>query len=499
MGSKKLFLNSGFSFICSLLLVGAGLITKIALTHLLSATEFGILVACQTFFSILVFAAGLGLSDALVKFIGSEGSCDLSQKKIILSTVLRITLISSLLLCLLYFLITFVMVDGLKSKAELITILNFFILFLPIKLASDMIGSAYQGAGQLYIKLLVADIFPAVLFILGLGILYQLGINTFGWIIFIYLIPFAISMLVYSGIFKISDIFNSSPTNALKNELLRFSLPLFFAGIVSWPQALLPFIIGLVLPIELVSYYSLSISLASFIYLSSTAVEAAGLSVWAGYFSGNNLNAIIHDYRLTTRFGIILGSIIAFVLIVYPSEVVNILFGSQFQKIADILPLFSGIFFINLLTGPTESILKVYAETRFIFKVRLISSAVVLIIIYPFLKIWGLYGAILTFGLSIMIGGVGMYSMRIYRVCGIHPFDAKYFKTILCILASGFSTFFLMRTLPKSSMDAFLLLQGVIFYTAFLLITSLKSGAVTDSETNVIKHFVKKIFGGISS
>ncbi len=493
MGSKNLYLNSGFSFATSILLVAAGLFTKIALTRLMTVDEFGVLVICQTFFSMLLFAAGLSLNDAVVKFIGAVEPGNDYQKKLILSEVLKITVVSSLFFCAFYYVISNLIVAGDKSKTELVATLNLFALFVPFKLASDMIGSAYQGTGQLYVKMIIVDIFPVFFFITGLGILYFLEVKTFGWIIFIYLIPFAATLLIFPGPFKITGILKAPKNNALRKELIRFSCPLFFAGIVSWPEALVPFIIGLVLPAESVSYYSLSLSLASFIYLSATAVEAAGLSVWAGYLSANNPSKIRDDYRRTTRLGIIVGSIIFFVLVCFPAEIVIILFGARFEYVANILPIMSVIFFINLITGPTESLLKVYGDTHFIFKVRLIVSGFTLLAIYPLLKLFGLNGAIFTFGLSAIIGGVGMYSWRIYRAYEVHPFNELFFKSMFSILVSGLSAILFMKILPKSNIEFFLILQGAVLYVIFLVVTLLKVGAFSDVENNAIKSFVENI------
>jgi len=327
------------------------------------------------------------------------------------------------------------------------TVVVFFAAAIPFKLAADLLGSANQGVGRLYLKLLMVDLWPALCFSGALGLLFFMKAGSLDTVVAWYLLPMVLAPFLFPWKCGFPAIFQRLKTPVSYRELLGYSGPLLLSGVVAWPMTLVPVVIGSVTSVESVSYYSLSISIASFIYLGVSVTEAAGLSVWSSYLGTGDTKRLEEDYRLSTRWGLMVGSIVFIPLLLCPAEVVGLLFGSKFGLVTEILPVVSCIFFANLATGPTESILKAYGETRFIFAARLTVGIVIALTLYPFLKLWGLSGAIAAYGLSTVIAGISMYSGLLYKKYNLHPFDKYFLYAMMSILSSIALTGFFIRNI----------------------------------------------------
>jgi len=475
-----------------LAIIGIGVISKIFLARLLSATELGIFIIVQTLFGMLVFFASLGMTDTIARFVGVKYKQDLSQSVDVLSRGLRLVVTVGILIAIIIILLASTISEHIFHASRLSTIIVIIAVAVPFKLAVDLIGSANQGAGKLYYKILLVDLVSTIMFTIGLGLLLVLKSGSLNIVVVLYMVPFLISLLLLHGQYKFTAIFKQCDSDITAYDLLRYSIPLLLSGIVAWPLTLVPVIIGRITSVELVSYYSLAISLASFIYLGASASEAAGLSVWSSYLGAGDTNSLKEDYRLITRWGIVVGSVVFVPLIVCPREVVIILFSWKFEPVAHILPAVSCIFFVNLITGPTESILKAYGDTRFIFSTRLAVGIVVLLTLYPFLTIWGLNGAIAVYGLSVAVG-ITMYSWHLYKQHSLHPIDRHFSLILLSICSAALATLIALKYIPRWGGYFVYIISAVVVYCSLLVLHFVVLQAMAPRDRLIMSRIYNRI------
>lgn len=453
----------------SFAVIGLGIISKIFLARLLSANELGTFFITQTLFGMLVFFASLGMTDTIARFVGLTYKHDLSRSVDVLTRGLRLVVCFGVCLAIFVALLASTISEHILHASRFSTIVVIVALATPFKLAADLIGSANQGAGKLYYKMLLIDFGSAILFACGLGLVLVFDVGSLNIVVLLYVLPFLVVPFLSPGQFKFTAIFRRHDSSVTFRDLLRYSVPLLLSGIVAWPLTLVPVVIGSLTSVELASYYSLAISLASFIYLSASATEAAGLSVWSSYLSSGDTNRLKEDYRLSTRWGIVVGSAVFVPLLVCPREVVVLLFGLKFAPVALILPAMSFIFFVSLITGPTESIIKAYGDTHFIFATRLTVGIVVAVTLYPFLTYWGLSGAIAVYGLSTAVGGIGMYSWHLHKRHRLHPFDKHFLLTLVSIGSSTLLTSLVLQNAPRWGGSFVTIISTVMVYCSLLI------------------------------
>jgi len=488
MVAKSLIFNSSFGLIASLIMLVISLATKILLTRILTASELGLFMMGQTLFGMAVFLISFGLTDAIVKYVAAD---QINAEKILLKCI-ELTINSFLLVASvsLLLIVTFYYLD---QNKDLLIVLLFFLLIAPIKIINDFYGAAYQGLDKLYLKIIYGDITPAILFLMSVGTIFLINNRSLWMVIVFYLLSIVLTPYAFFGSIKLKLLTKKSISILSKDEIIKYASPLFFAGIVAWPMTLVPVFIGFITSPEQVSFYNLAISVSSFIYIGTLAAESAGLSVWSKYVSNSEISKLTYDYRLITKWGIILGSFLFMILLVTPKELVILLFDENFLPLADLLPIFATVFFINLLTGPSESILKANSETVFILRTRLIAGLITAIGIYPALKLWGIYGAISIYAVSATIGGVLMYSYRLWSKYRIHPFDWVYLRMLLSLFIALAVVRIFTQSYLLSYSPILVLLASFFIYLTCLSVLLFIFKVISNDETYLIKTIYSKL------
>jgi O-antigen/teichoic acid export membrane protein len=159
------------------------------------------------------------------------------------------------------------------------------------------------------------------------------------------------------------------------------------------------------------------------------------------------------------------------------------------------------IFIITLLKMPfdifvTHSVLKAFAETRFIFKLNIILLPITVALIYVFIGLFGMIGAtiatIASFGL---IRIVELFKVK--RLMGVTVNELiqwRIFSKILtaCLL-SGLFTLFVKGFMVNYTLLQIFLVEATIFSALYVSIVYF-SGLLLESEKEDFKRIFNKIF-----
>jgi len=486
-----MLLNSSVSMVFMIGMIVINIISKLILARILTSHDLGLFLIIQTFLGMFTYLVSLNLGDAIARYISSyenEGDDILINALRLISIIF---FIFTFIITLLFYNYQYYFTNELISN-QLILIFILIILITPFKITANFIGSAYQGIGQLHKKLIYSEFLPAFIFITGLIVLQYITDMSLLKVLLLYLLPFAIVPYIYVGKFKFRFFYVSKILNYLIiQKLLKFSLPLFMAGILAWPLNCVPIIIGFITSPEDVSHYCLALSIVSCIYLSVSAVDMAGLTQWTKHINQNRKNDLIKEYRSATRWSILFASFLFTVCFICPKDLTNILFGGKYMSIDKILPALAFIVFANVLTGPSESILKAHEDTRYIFITRLTVALTTMISIYPALKFWGLNGAIFVFGLSTLCS-VFMYSLRLYIKFELFPFD-KFYTRMFCSIICSMGLVVIIEEYIQYEIIFMNLLLKLIMYIFFLSIFVYLFKVTPYEEKQLIKYFFIKL------
>jgi len=179
-------------------------------------------------------------------------------------------------------------------------------------------------------------------------------------------------------------------------------------------------------------------------------------------------------------------------LLICPRDVVVLFFSWKFEAVAHILPAVSCIFFVNLITGPTESILKAYGDTRFIFATRVAVGIVVVLTLYPFLTHWGLNGAIAVYGLSVAVG-IAMYSWHLYKQHRLHPVDRHFSLILLSICGAALITSFALQYISLGIGSIIKIISVIVVYCSLLVLHFVVLKAMAPRDRLIMSRVISRI------
>ena len=425
-------------------MLGLNFATKVILARALSTVELGVLLTAQAVVGLALVLAQLSLPEAVVRFVGLYAAHDLSQAKGSLMSALRLSVFGSGLLALGLVLNTGWIANAFYHQAALAGVLVLLATAMPFTTVADVLGAAYRGLGQLWVKVVCVDLARAFWVVVALVYLVSRGANTLLAIATVFGIATLLSALLMLGLFWRSAYWRLPAIRAPAGELLRYSLPLLAAGLLSGPlvNTGLPLLLGSLASVQAVSYFSLSLSLQLFVYLPTAALEQAALPVWSRQIGGGAISGLHASYAFFTRWGYILASALFAFLFFNARTVLAIVYGPEYAVAALAIQALGAMTLFGAAVGPNEGMLRALGATRWIFFSRLVAGVALLGAAILLIPQWGLMGAVIAFIISGLLNN-GLYAAGLFWQHGIHPLDGPYIKTLvasfIAFLFTGFA------------------------------------------------------------
>lgn len=466
LGLRVIARDSGIGYLSFLAMMALGVVTKILLARALSPVEFGLLITGQTIVGLALTLAQLSLPDTVVRFVGHSAGRDMPRAKGVLANALQLSLSGSGLMALGLGLSASLIAEGIYRQAALAGVLVLLALAMPMSTAASILAAAYRGIGQLWVKILYVDLVPAVWIVVALGLLVILDGNSLLAIAGVYVIAAALSASLTFGLFRRGPQWRAHETTVPASELLQYSLPLLGASLLVWPISAIPLLLGRLGSLRLVAYYSVALSLSSFVYASISAAEMAALPVWSSQIANGVTPKLRADYAFTTRWCFIIASTVFAVLFFHAETVLAMLFGPDYTVAVPAVQAVAMVFLLNAVTGPNESLLRALGSTRWIFLTRLAVGAVALVGAFPLIRFWGLVGAVIAYLFSVLTG-ISLYAGYLFWRYDIHPLDRPYLKTlavsVIALIITG-----LVQQLVGEGIGMWKMLSTLSLYTALL-------------------------------
>lgn len=177
-------------------------------------------------------------------------------------------------------------------------------------------------------------------------------------------------------------------------KLLKLAIPL---GVVTMIGSLNTNIPRILLEqfssIETLGYFA---SIAYFIVAGNTVINALGQTVsprLSKYFADYDLKSFNHLIKKLLLLSLVLGMFVVSVSIIFGEFILNLVYGNEYSKYADILVL---IMFAASISFFSSFLGYAITATRY-FKIQPIISLIILVITliaaYMLIPIWGIYGA----------------------------------------------------------------------------------------------------------
>jgi len=498
---RQVVKGTGIVFIGSLIGLFFGFISRIIIARHWTESEFGIFALAFSILSICAIISTLGFQQGVTRSIAySRGKKDYKKIEGFISTSIYFSLIASILIGLVLFLLSKTIAIDIFHDSGLIVPLKIVSIGLPFFALIEIIVSIYRGFDQVkpavYFRyMLLSILFPV--FLILIIILDQSFESVFYAYVGSLVITFV--LLAYYAIRHISSLkllsirFIKSPE---ARELVIFSLPLLgtvmLQTIILWTDTLM---LGSFMSSANVGVYNVSTDLARFISFPLNALLFIYMPVIAGLYAKRNFNEIKINFSIITKW-LCSATLPLFILMFLFSEsIIEILYGSNYVSGATALRILSLGVIINNFVGPCGVTIVAMGRPRFIMFATLFTAMLNIILNVVLIPFYGIIGAAIASGISIISINL-IKSWKLYSISGAHPLSRNLIKpTIVFVILLAPAYILYQKYLTISWLT--LILLFITFYAIYFLVF-LVTKSIDKEDLKMLQSLEKKPDGLIN-
>jgi O-antigen/teichoic acid export membrane protein len=417
---------------------------QVLLSQVLGPASYGIYAIGVGVIRIAQQAAQLGLANGAVRFIAqylAEERTDRVKGTILgaLGLAAAVSISASVLLVIFSVPIS----ERLFHEVQLAPYLRMLACGLPVFVLFYIVQFIFRGfqrMGQMVGIVLFRSILQiamvALVFLLG----YRLGGAIVAFIASGFLALFLGIYLIYRGM---PDLLQS-PTFQL-GHLLRFSIPVFFSGIVHIIMARADIImIGYFLDSTNAGYYRAAVAVASMVTFMLMILNWAFAPMISQLFHRGNHEELRDLYQTVTRW-IFLTALLGCLLVSTFSRPILSIFGPEFHHGAHALIILAIAHLVNAGVGSVGILLQMSGKQDWLLLDGVFVTILNLGLNVWLIPRWGIVGAAFATGISIVVYNLmALVQVRIFL--GLHPWNFRY----LPVLISGAASLIIWSVLPKA-------------------------------------------------
>ena len=417
---------SGTIFILIGIFVGylLSFVARILIVRHLSSGDFGIYSLCFTVTSVCLSLALLGLEIGTARQIAFyRGSGDYGRVRGVISSSIKITLVSSLILLCLLFLLADIVANVIYDVPEMTIPLRIFSVGIPFIVLMRIILQVYRGFNIVKPYILFEDVIRNIVFILCIGIVLLLNLQLTGVIgafILSAIITFIIVIIYFKKKPPLEYKTNSgSPEHSVLKELLVFSMPLFLVVILrhvtTWTDTLM---LGYFVEVEEVGLYNGALPLAHLLPTFLGAVLFLYVPMTSELYSQGKIDDMTKSYQTISRWLLAVTLPFFLILAFSPGATLKIFFGAEYVVGLNALRVLCIGQLINACAGSVGVILNMTGHER--YTVRGVGTAAAMNILLNFVLIpkFGINGAAVATTVSLAMKNMLMF-WWVYKKTGI--------------------------------------------------------------------------------
>ena len=416
------FIGKGFTFLL-----------QISLARVLGASKYGLYALGFSLIGLVRPFASLGLDTGIVRF-GSlyKGEKNLPKMKGTFTSALLISLISSSLIGALLLIFSRLICVEIFSAPDLIPVLRIFAVSFPFYMLMLITASAARAfyAMQYYVGII--NIFHPCTCVFFVVLALLLGFELNG-VVCGFLVSVILSAVL--GLYFLWKIFPEILSKIRASyefkKLLRFSLPLFLAGIV-WTLS------GRIDRLMLGHF-----GLASNVGVYNAAAVVSRQSLFLVHISNVVFAPIVSDlhnkggrreieqlYKTITRWIFTISLPLVMILMFFSKELIELLFGVEFVRGWLVLVIFPAAYLLQACgAGPSGIILQMCGQQDIFLINAVIVVSINIVLNYWLIPIYGISGAAIATGISQALENLAR-PLQVKVFFGIHPFEKKMLRPV---------------------------------------------------------------------
>ena len=427
---QKIARGIGIVFVGTVISMFFGFLSRAVIARYFSTSEYGVFNLALTVLSIALVVATLGFPNALAREVAFYKEKEPSKLRALISTALIIVAVNSLVLTVL--LAAFSKEISLIFHDErLLQALKVVAFALPFSALISVIISISQGFGRVREKVYFQNVVYPSLFLIfvAAGALLNL---PFVYVFFAYIAAQTFTLLTL--IFDVWKVrlfeFKTSLDLKLGRELIVFSLPLLFTGILgfvmTWADTLM---LGYYKSSEIVGLYNAASPLAKLLPIFLGSASFLYVPIASGLYAQEKIKEMSRVYQILTKWIFLLTLPLFSVMFLFPEATITFFFGSKYVSAAPALQILVLGFMFHTFLGLNGLSLIVIGDTKANLVGNIFAALCNVILNALLIPVYGIIGAAVATAISYFVVNV-FRSFWLYKRTRIHPFSWNYIKPL---------------------------------------------------------------------
>jgi len=427
---QKIAKGTGIVFFGTLISMFFQFLSRALIARYFSTAEYGVFNLALTVLSIALVIATLGFSNALPREIAFYKEKEPGRVKSLISTALIIATLNSLVW-------TMILILGAGGIAQifdeerLVYTLKVVAFSLPFWTLTGTMISISRGFGRVREQVYFQNIvYPTAFFIMVVVIV--LFDASFTYVFSAYVTSQIIMFLsLILNVLKIKLFeFGGSLDLKLGGELVKFSIPLLFAGILSfamtWADTLM---LGYYKSSEVVGIYNAASPMAKLLPIFLNSASFLYVPVASQLYAQGKLREMGRVYQVLTKWVFLLTLPAFAIMFLFPEATINFFFGAKYLEASKALQILAVGFMFHTFLGLNGLSLIVIGSTGANFMCDLLATIANVILNLILIPKYGMEGAAMATSISYVVANV-FRSFWLYQKTKIHPFSWNYVKPL---------------------------------------------------------------------
>ncbi|MGQ9673138.1 MAG: oligosaccharide flippase family protein [Candidatus Aminicenantales bacterium] len=474
-------------------------IFEVLLARRLGPSLFGVFFLGFSVFKLLEKGATLELESGMLRFVALyNGEKKLDRVKGTILAGLKIALLGGTVPALALFIFAAPVSQGIFHEVQLSTVLKILSLGVIFTAGTEVLVHSLQGLGSVRHRVYVRMLFEPALSILLAFLFLNLNLGLVGASL-AFLAPVVFGLFL--ALWFLQKLFPSLTRKEVMAEadvkgLLRFSLPLFLAGLLAlFTRQVTPLMLGYFCPAREVGVFAAALRTSLFLTLVLDSFNAIFAPMISDLTNRRELGRLAELFQVVTKwvFALVLPLFLAFFF--FGREVLGLWGKGYDEGLTPLVVLCMGQL-VNCLTGPGGYMISMSGRTA--ISLANASGVLVLNLILNLILIprHGVLGAAVAVSLALSLVNV-VRLIEVWLILRIHPYRVDFLKPVG---AGIFASFVLAVARPRLlPVEGILVRLGIgtlvlfSFYVAILVLLGISQ------EEKFVLARIKQKLGGRSS
>ncbi|MFQ5721423.1 MAG: flippase, partial [Candidatus Aminicenantales bacterium] len=366
-------------------------------------------------------------------------------------------------------------------------------LAIPFNSMFMMLAASFEGFKRVKYRVYTENIFAnttklflvIVLGLLGYGVFGIALSHTVAMVLTFFLAFYFLERKLYPALKpKIKPVL-------MGRELIAFSAPLLFAGfmstIIMWTDTLM---LGYFGSAANVGIYNVALNTAWFLFLLPAALATLFLPVITELHAKGKSKDLESVYKTVTKWIFYFDFPLLLLFMLFPGQILNVIFGSEFVLGYAALGILSLGFFVYNINQTSHHVLSMLKRTDCIFYSTAVCAAVNVVLNFILIPVLGISGAAVASAVTYVVLGA-LLAVFAWKFAETVPFSKSWIRSFAVGLVSVALITILGRAVFRTFDIYILALLFVLFVLlyAFLLLVS---GGVEKEDVEILCTIERK-------